>query len=308
MSSVSIERNVRRASGLSQMVIASVRRPLESASTPTGRRIRRRPMPSAVSAMISLSADILPSPSSTPINVAIGSVNTKTPGRMQTKSLRICAPEPAWRTNSSIKRTSCGTKNTKVKTASPSSAWRKTSRTIYLSRMRMTRTLSVARSRERPAALFAPLLKPASFYSTLPGLDPCGVRPLQVSPTLQNLPVGNPPDHNSREFHPLLCCRVGSGPMIAHHHLVVFGDHVFDGHLEVGYFFERGAEVLDRPRRSRWQSWGDIRSVIHKSRREIHLTDTQVLPVHEFLKMIADEFLHLRLRHASLGILDFRCS
>ncbi len=95
MSSVSIERNVRRASGLSQTVIASVRRPLESASTPTGRRIRRRPMPSAVSAMISLSADIRPSPSSTPISVAIGSVNTKTPGKMHRKSLRICAPEPA---------------------------------------------------------------------------------------------------------------------------------------------------------------------------------------------------------------------
>src|SRR5438876_4801080 len=52
------------------------------ASTPTGKRIRRLPMPREVSAMISLSADIRPSPSNTPISVAIGTVKTKT------KSLR----------------------------------------------------------------------------------------------------------------------------------------------------------------------------------------------------------------------------
>src|SRR5229473_1601563 len=296
-------RKVRRATGPSQTAMARVIRAPASARTPTGRSIRRRPMPNAVSAMISLSADIRPSPRSTPISVAIGTVKTNTPGKMQRNSLKICVPEPAWRTKSSMRRTSCGTKKTKVKTTSPRSAWRKTSRTIYRSRMRMTRTLSVARSRERPAALFVPLVKPASFYSTLPGLDPCGVRSLQVSPTLQNLPVGNSPDHNSREFHTLLRCRVGSGPMIAHHHLVVFGDHIFDSHSQIWNFFERGTDVLDRPRRSRWQSRGDIRSVIHKSRREIHLTDTQVLPVHEFLKMIADEFLHLRMCHSGLGVL-----
>ena len=68
------------------------------ASTPTGKRIRRLPMPREVSAMISLSADIRPSPSNTPISVAIGTVKTKTPGKMHRNSSRICAPEPTWRT------------------------------------------------------------------------------------------------------------------------------------------------------------------------------------------------------------------
>src|SRR5213596_2012643 len=76
------ERNVRRASGPSQVVIASVTTAPVSAKTPTGSRIRRRPMPSAVKAMISLSADMRPSPSSTPISVAIGTVNTNTAGKM----------------------------------------------------------------------------------------------------------------------------------------------------------------------------------------------------------------------------------
>ena len=143
------ERNVRSASGPSQAVIASVTTAPVSASTPTGSKIRRLPMPSAVSAMISLSADMRPSPSSTPISVAIGTVKTNTAGNMQRKSFRTCVPEPLCRTKSSIKRTSCGTKKTKVKTTSPRNAWRKTSRTIYRSRMRMTRTVSVTRSRQR---------------------------------------------------------------------------------------------------------------------------------------------------------------
>ena len=45
--------------------------------------------------------------------------------------------------------------------------------------------------------------------------------------------------------------------------------------------------------------------MIHKSGREIYLTDPQVLPVHKLLKMIADEFLHLPVRHVCFGILDF---
>ena len=76
----------------------SVSSPPTSASMPTGKRIRRRPIPSDVSAMISLSADIRPSPSSTPISVAIGSVKTNTPGKIQRNSFKICAPEPTWRT------------------------------------------------------------------------------------------------------------------------------------------------------------------------------------------------------------------
>ncbi len=88
------ERKVRSASGPSQVVMASVTTAPASASTPTGSRIRRRPMPSAVSAMISLSADIRPRPSSTPISVAIGTLNTNTAGNRHRKSFRTCAPEP----------------------------------------------------------------------------------------------------------------------------------------------------------------------------------------------------------------------
>ena len=93
-----------------------------TASTPTGSRIRRRPIPSAVNAIISLSADMRPRPSSTPMRTAIGIVKVRTPGKMQRNSLRICPPDPVCRTNNAITRTSCGTKKTKVKTISPSNA------------------------------------------------------------------------------------------------------------------------------------------------------------------------------------------
>ena len=46
--------------------------------------------------------------------------------------------------------------------------------------------------------------------------------------------------------------------------------------------------------------------MIEKTVSEIHFTDAQVFPVHEFLKMIADEFLHLRMSHVRLGIPRFR--
>ena len=125
-----MRRSDRSASGDSQIVNASVITNPENASTPTGSRILRRPIPRAVSAMISLSADIRPSPSSTPIKIAMGTVKVKTPGKIHRKSFRTCEPLPLCRTNSSISRTSCGTKKTNVKTTSPNNAWRKTSRTI----------------------------------------------------------------------------------------------------------------------------------------------------------------------------------
>ena len=83
---------MRRDSGPSHKVISSVRAAPVVASTPTGSRILRRPMPSAVSAMISLSADMRPNPSSTPIRMAIGIVNASTPGKMRQKQLRDLGP------------------------------------------------------------------------------------------------------------------------------------------------------------------------------------------------------------------------
>jgi hypothetical protein len=46
--------------------------------------------------------------------------------------------------------------------------------------------------------------------------------------------------------------------------------------------------------------------VIHEFGREIHFADSQILSVHEFLKMTPDELLPLRVRHADLGILEFQ--
>src|SRR4029077_20183676 len=140
---------------------------------------------------------------------------------------------------SCISRISWGTKNTKVKTTSPRSAWRKTSRMIYRSRMRMTRTVSVARTRQRspwraPRQFFG---RPANAPCKLPNLAVRGARTLQVSPALRDLPVGDSPNYDSIKFQPLLRCRIGPRPMVAHHYFVVFGDQVFDAHAHVGNFF-----------------------------------------------------------------------
>src|SRR6202165_5703681 len=120
------------------------------------------------------------------------------------------------------------------------------------------------------------------------GLASHGVRTLKVSPALDDPAVGNPPNHNSGEFEALIGGRIGARPMVANYNFVVLGDEVFDGYLQVGNFLEGGADVLDSPRRSRRKSRGDVGAVIHKAGREIHVTDAQVFPVYEFLKMIAD--------------------
>ena len=56
-----------------------------------------------------------------------------------------------------------------------------------------------------------------------PNLAARGVRTLQVSPALHDLPVGDPPNYNSREFQPLLRYRIGARPTVAHHDFVVLG-------------------------------------------------------------------------------------
>jgi hypothetical protein len=71
------------------------------------------------------------------------------------------------------------------------------------------------------------------------------VRTFQVSPALDNLPVGDPPNYNSIKFQPLLRCRIGARPMVAHHYFVVFGDQVFDTDPQVGNLFWSGADVLN---------------------------------------------------------------
>ena len=107
------------------------------ATMPTGTSKRRSPMPDAFKAVISLSAERRPRPISTPTKVAIGSVNANT-GVSEHKNSNPILPAPLeCRTISSMSRTSCGTKKTKVNMARPSSEWEKTSRQMYLSRMRI---------------------------------------------------------------------------------------------------------------------------------------------------------------------------
>src|SRR5260370_20431837 len=130
---------------------------------------------------------------------------------------------------------------------SPRSACRKTARTIYRSRMRMTRTVSVAWSRQRSPSpgrylVFSEGL-PASRRLSI--LFARGMRAFQVSPALNDLPVGDPPNHDSGEFQTLFGSRIRARPMIAHHHFVVFSDHVFDNHAKIGNLLERGAHVLN---------------------------------------------------------------
>src|SRR6267143_6954999 len=100
---------------------------------------------------------------------------------------------------------------------------------IYRSRMRMTETVSVTRTRQRsPCRVPPPFFgKPSIAASKLPNLAAREVRTLQVSPALHDLAVGDPSDYNSREFQPLLRYRIGARPTVAHHDFVVLGNHVF---------------------------------------------------------------------------------
>jgi hypothetical protein len=75
--------------------------------------------------------------------------------------------------------------------------------------------------------------------------------------------------------------------MVAHHDFVVLGDHVFDGHMKVGNLFQRGPNVLDRTRRSLGHSRRHVRPAIDKRGCEIHFAGAQILPVHEFFKVVA---------------------
>src|SRR6266481_231226 len=89
MRSASRARKVRSATGPSHKVITVVASAPASANTPTGSKMRRRPMPSAVRAMISLSADMRPRPSSTPMSTAIGMVKVNTPGKQRRQAHKL---------------------------------------------------------------------------------------------------------------------------------------------------------------------------------------------------------------------------
>ena len=101
-------RSVRREAGLSQKVVASVMHVPASATNPIGTSSRRSPTPAACSATISLSADIRPSPMSTPTSTAIGSVNASAGGSVHKNSSVTVPKPPECRTTRSISCTSRG--------------------------------------------------------------------------------------------------------------------------------------------------------------------------------------------------------
>ncbi len=72
-----------------------------------------------------------------PTSTAIGIVNVKMPGNTLEISTALSFQFVVCRTKRSISRTSCGTKNTNVKTTKPSRAWEKTSRQMYRSMRRI---------------------------------------------------------------------------------------------------------------------------------------------------------------------------
>jgi len=77
-----MSRPVRRARGASQAVMIKVRTAPITARTPTGTRMRLREIPREVMAMISLSMDMRPRPTRTPMRTAMGMVKTSTLGTM----------------------------------------------------------------------------------------------------------------------------------------------------------------------------------------------------------------------------------
>jgi len=131
---------------------------------------------------------------------------------------------------------------------------------------------------------------------------PRGMRRLEVGPALDKLLVGDAPDDDAAELKPFAGLRVGGGPVVAHHDFVVFGDHVFDVHVEVGKFLERASYILNRAGRARRHSGRDIGAVVDKLGREVYVANLDVLLVDEFLEMFTDEFAGLRMRQSSLRV------
>jgi len=129
----SMFRKARTERGESQRVIKNVRAVALSASMPTGTSKRCRPMPSALMAISSLSADNRPRAMSAPTRTPMGIVKLRMPGNVERNRMPMSDQEPGCRTTRSIKRTSCGTKKTNVKMPSPKNEWEKIWRQMYRS-------------------------------------------------------------------------------------------------------------------------------------------------------------------------------
>jgi hypothetical protein len=84
-------------------------------------------------AISSLSADNRPSAISTPTRTPIGNVKLRIAGKVERNRMAMVDQDPGWRTTKSMRRTSCGTKNTNVKIPNPKKAWENIWRQMYRS-------------------------------------------------------------------------------------------------------------------------------------------------------------------------------
>src|SRR5580704_1534345 len=124
-----------------------------------------------------------------------------------------------------------------------------------------------------------------------------GMRRFQKSPSLGYFPACNSPDHNSAKLTFLLRSRVGSSPLVAHHYLVVFGDHVLNLHVDIRKPLIRSPDILLGTGRTGRGAWGNIRAVIDEVWGQINIRDIQVFLVYKFFEMIGDELLHFGQSH-----------
>ncbi len=124
------------------------------------------------------------------------------------------------------------------------------------------------------------------------------MRRLKIRPALHKLAVRDAPDDDAAELVHVPCRGFGALPCIADYDLVALGDEVLNSHVQVREFDVSSANVGLGTGRAGRRARRNVRAVVHKLRREVYVCDVEVLAVHELLKVVADEGLHLGVGHA----------
>jgi hypothetical protein len=173
----------------------------------------------------------------------------------------------------------------------------------------MTRTPSVTWSPQAsPVAFPAFFSKLRELLFGFSGLASRGVRGFQVSPALDDPPVGDPPNHNSGNssrcfdrvsvpFHRLRTTTLSSSAIMSS--MVT---------LKSGTFLRAAPTYWIAPSGPGGSPGGTSAPWSTNSGAKFTSPMPRFLRFTNSSKMIANEFLHLQVRHAGLGILDFRCS
>jgi hypothetical protein len=134
-----------------------------------------------------------------------------------------------------------------------------------------------------------------------------GMRRFQKGPALGYFPARNSPDHNSAKLDFLLRSRVGSSPLVAHHDLVVFGDHVLNLHVDIRKPLIRSPNILLGPGRTGRGAWRNVCAMIDEVRGKINIRDIQIFLVYKFFKMIGDLMLHFGQSHFCFRVRSLFC-